>query len=145
MDEYIIDVNFDGQKDIIKTYASSVYEAVDTIVAIETITEYKFWLHGEAVGFGMILALDLSRSLGLIDTDDFNRVKQLISAANLPVKAPSNLNDVNIIIDLMGMDKKVINGKLRFILLNSIGQAFIHDSVPLDKLKEVLSRHVNNS
>ena len=39
MDEYIIDVNFDGQKDIIKTYASSVYEAVDTIVAIETITD----------------------------------------------------------------------------------------------------------
>ena len=39
MEEYIIDVNFDGQKDIIKTYASSVYEAVDTIVAIENITD----------------------------------------------------------------------------------------------------------
>ena len=113
--------------------------------AIETITEYKVWLHGEAVGFGMILALDLSRSLGLIDADDFDRVKQLISAANLPTTAPSSLNDVNTIVDLMGMDKKVINGKLRFILLNSIGHAFIHDSVPLDKLKQVLSRHLNNS
>ena len=113
--------------------------------AIETATDYKVWLHGEAVGFGMLLALDLSKSLGLIDVDDFNRVKNLISLASLPISPPSCVNDISNIIHLMGMDKKVLNGKLRFILLNAIGDAFINDNVPLDELEKILRKYFNNS
>jgi len=56
--------------------------------AIETATEYKAWLHGEAVGFGMIMALDLSMRLGLIDASGLERTIALIAAAGLPVSAP---------------------------------------------------------
>lgn len=112
--------------------------------AIETVTEYKVWLHGEAVGFGMLLALDLSLSLGLIDHDSFNRAKKLISLANLPTSPPPGENNISNIIDLMRMDKKVLDGKLRFILLNSIGDAFVHDNVPLDLLNKILLKYFNN-
>lgn len=104
--------------------------------AIETATQYKVWLHGEAVGFGMLMALDLSRRLSLLSQHDVERGEQLISAAGLPVVPPEGLPDVNAMIGLMGMDKKVQDGQLRLVLLKGIGDAFVTADFSMDILKQ---------
>ena len=110
--------------------------------AIETATEYKTWLHGEAVGFGMIMALDLSLRLGLINTSVLERTIALITAAGLPVSAPANLPTSDAILGLMGMDKKVLDGHLRLVLLRAIGDAFVSSDFDTDLLKETLQHYL---
>jgi len=107
--------------------------------AIETATQYRCWLHGEAVAFGIILALDLSRRLGLIDAETSARGERLIEAAGLPIAPPEGLPGVDGIIELMGMDKKVIDGALRLVLLRAIGDAFVSADFPLQTLQETLT------
>ena len=110
--------------------------------AIETATEYKAWLHGEAVGFGMIMALDLSLRLGLINASALERTIALIAAAGLPVSAPSNSPTSDVILSLMGMDKKVLDGHLRLVLLRAIGDAFISNDFDADLIKQTLQRYL---
>ena len=113
--------------------------------AIETATQYKVWLHGEAVGFGMLMALDLSHRLGLLPITDVQRAEKLIKAAGLPITPPAGLPDVDGIIELMGMDKKVLNGQLRLVLMRAIGDAFIADDVDIDMLKQTLTDYLGRS
>ena len=113
--------------------------------AIETATQYKVWLHGEAVGFGMLMALDLSRRLGLLPIADVQRGERLIQAAGLPITPPAGLPDVDAIVELMGMDKKVLNGQLRLVLLRTIGDAFIADDVDIEMLKQTLADYLGRS
>ncbi len=110
--------------------------------AIETATEYKAWLHGEAVGFGMIMALDLSIRLGLINASVLERTIALIAAAGLPVSAPANLPANDAILGLMGMDKKVLDGNLRLVLLRAIGDAFVSNDFDTDLLKQTLQHYL---
>ena len=110
--------------------------------AIETATEYKAWLHGEAVGFGMIMALDLSIRLGLINASVLERTIALIAAAGLPVSAPANLPASDAILGLMGMDKKVLDGHLRLVLLRAIGDAFVSNDFDTDLLKQTLQHYL---
>jgi len=110
--------------------------------AIETATQYKTWLHGEAVGFGMIMALDLSMRLGLIKASELRRAIGLIAAAGLPVSAPDNLPDTDAMMALMGMDKKVLDGQLRLVLLRAIGEAFISNDFDTDLLKQTLQQYL---
>tara|TARA_S200000501_G_scaffold363166_1_gene393584 strand:- start:21675 stop:22754 length:1080 start_codon:yes stop_codon:yes gene_type:complete len=110
--------------------------------AIETATEYKAWLHGEAVGFGMIMALDLSTRLGLINASVLERTIALIGAAGLPVSAPANLPTSDAILGLMGMDKKVLDGHLRLVLLRAIGDAFVSNDFDADLLKQTLQHYL---
>ncbi len=104
--------------------------------AIEAGMGYGAWLHGEAVGAGMVLAARLSRRLGQMKDEDVNRVTAIIEAAGLPVQAP----DLGLerYLDLMGHDKKVEGGRIRFVLLKRLGEAFVSDQVPGAALADVL-------
>lgn len=105
--------------------------------AIEAGTGYGKWLHGEAVASGMVLATQLSQRLGYLTENDVARVIKLLARASLPVTAP-NLG-LKRYLDLMGHDKKVEGGKLRFVLLKKIGTAFVGDA-PSAALAQVLDR-----
>jgi 3-dehydroquinate synthase len=104
--------------------------------AIEAGTGYGTWLHGEAVAAGMVLALRLSQRLGLVAENEVKRATAVLKAAGLPAKAP----DLGLerYLELMGHDKKVEGGRLRFVLLRRIGEAFVSDSVSPAALADVL-------
>lgn len=104
--------------------------------AIETGMGYGSWLHGAAVATGTIMAADLSRRLGWLSTQDEARIRRLIERAGLPVTAPDL--GVERYLQLMGMDKKVLGGKMRFVLLKGIGHALMSADVPQELLKETL-------
>jgi 3-dehydroquinate synthase len=103
--------------------------------AIETGMGYGQWLHGEAVGCGMVMAADLSARLGLIDAPFAQRLTRIIADAGLPVRCP-NLG-VDRYLDLMGHDKKAQAGKLRFVLIEAPGRAGVR-AVPDSLLREVI-------
>lgn len=104
--------------------------------AIESGLGFGEWLHGEAVGAGMAIAARVSRHMGLIDDRCVERTINLLRRARLPVKGPAL--GASRYLELMGHDKKVEAGKMRFILLRGIGNAFITDAVPGDTLNTVL-------
>jgi 3-dehydroquinate synthase len=105
--------------------------------AIEAGLGFGTWLHGEAVAAGTILAARLSVRMGLLTTDDVNRVARLFKRAGLPVEAPSLGEDRYL--ELMGHDKKVENGKLRLVLLQALGKAFTTSDFDMRDLREVLA------
>lgn len=92
--------------------------------AIETGTGYGAWLHGEAIAAGMCMAADLSRRLGWIETRDLERIRALTLAARLPTSPPPGLGPERFM-ELMAVDKKVLGGRLRLILLRGIGDAVV--------------------
>ena len=106
--------------------------------AIETFQEYREWLHGEAVAVGMVMAADLSYRLGLLSLDQAQQIKALIAAAGLPIIPPTNM-DAQQFAELMTVDKKVLDGNLRLVLLHAIGRAFVTSDFSSDKLKLTLS------
>jgi len=87
--------------------------------AIENGLGYGAWLHGEAVGCGMVMAADLSQRMGLVDEATVARMRALVAAAGLPVKAP----DLGVArwLELMEVDKKNEGGAIKFILLKPLG------------------------
>ncbi|TFW29848.1 bifunctional shikimate kinase/3-dehydroquinate synthase AroKB [Duganella callida] len=87
--------------------------------AIEAGMGYGAWLHGEAVGCGMVMAADLSQRMGLVDAETVARVRKLVAAAGLPVKAP-DLGAARWL-ELMEVDKKNEGGAIKFILMNPLG------------------------
>jgi 3-dehydroquinate synthase len=91
--------------------------------AIENGLGYGEWLHGEAVGCGMVMAADLSHRLGLLDADSALRVRRLVKAAGLPVTAPDL--GAERWIELMEVDKKNEGGAIKFILLKPLGSPSI--------------------
>jgi len=105
--------------------------------AIESGLGYGKWLHGEAVGCGMVMAADLSYRLGYIDYVARTRIKQLVEAAGLPSVAP-DLGEQRWL-DLMEVDKKNEGGQIKFILLKPLGTAHI-TTVPKEILLQTL-RH----
>ncbi len=106
--------------------------------AIETAMGYGVWLHGEAVATGMLMAADLSWRLGFLTAPDVERVKQLLIAAGLPVIPPLTISPA-MFLDLMAVDKKVLAGKLRLVLMKSLGQAFVTADFPLAMLEQTLA------
>jgi 3-dehydroquinate synthase len=105
--------------------------------AIEAALGFGTWLHGEAVAAGMVLAARVSRKLGCLTDSDVGRIEQLLARAGLPVLAPSL--PFSRWLELMGHDKKVESGRLRFVLLRALGDAYLDDAVPWDVLEAVLS------
>ena len=91
--------------------------------AIETGMGYGNWLHGEGVSAGTVLAADLSCRMGLISNAELERIATLFLRAGLPVMAP-NLG-YETYMELMGIDKKVEAGRIRFVLLQKLGSAFV--------------------
>jgi len=92
--------------------------------AIEAGLGYGRWLHGEAVGCGMVLGADLSARLGLIARADAERLERLVARAGLPTRAP-DLGGVSRYLELMRGDKKAIGGEIRFVVLEAPGRAAV--------------------
>lgn len=105
--------------------------------AIETGMGYGQWLHGEAVGAGMAMAAEMSLRLGWLSEQDRHRVDELLEKAGLPCRPPENLS-VQQFLDLMAVDKKVLGGRLRLVLLQGIGGAVITQDFPPDALEATL-------
>jgi 3-dehydroquinate synthase len=104
--------------------------------AIEAGLGYGSWLHGEAVGCGMVMAADLSHRIGLVDAATVARMRALVQAAGLPVVAP-DLGEERWI-ELMEVDKKNEGGAIKFILLKPLGSPNI-TSVPREQLLATLA------
>ncbi len=104
--------------------------------AIENGMGYGVWLHGEAVAAGTIMAADLSQRLGWLSAEDVVRVRTLFECAGLPVIAPRL--GAEKYLQLMGLDKKVAGGKIRFVLLKSLGNAVMTGDVPQALLEQTL-------
>ena len=107
--------------------------------AIEAGLGYGEWLHGEAVGCGMVMAADLSQRMGYIDAAAAARVKALVAAAGLPVAAP-DLGTARWL-ELMEVDKKNEGGAIKFILLKPLGSPLI-TPVPHEQLLATLAANI---
>jgi 3-dehydroquinate synthase len=107
--------------------------------AFEAATGYGEWLHGEAVAAGMALAADLSRRMGWLDERDVVRVRNLLQRAGLPVAAPGI--GAARALELMGMDKKVLAGRIRLVLLRRPGEGVVSDDYPTEALHATLDEH----
>lgn len=111
--------------------------------ALEAATGYSDrLLHGEGVAIGCALAFEVSSRLGLCSQEDPSRVRAHLKSMGMKTDLsdiPGDLPGTEALIDLMGQDKKVIDGKLRFIMARGIGEAFVTDEVPRDVLQAVLS------
>jgi len=103
--------------------------------AIESVTDFKAG-HGESVAIGMIAAAKISNELGVLDISELNRLRSLIKRANLPTEMP-NL-DTGKIMQAMSHDKKIVAGKIRFVLPQKIGEVFITDEVSPSLVERVL-------
>ncbi len=105
--------------------------------AIETGSGYGVWLHGEAIASGMYMAADLSHRLGWLSADELRRIKSLLQKARLPVDAPLELSSQRFL-ELMAIDKKVLAGKLRLVLLQAIGQSIVTEDFEHNHLQAML-------
>lgn len=92
--------------------------------AIETEVGYGTWLHGEAVAVGMVMACELSVTLGWLDSTVLDRTKNLLHAAGLPVTPPRNMTGARFE-QHMKVDKKVVDGQIRLVLLKKLGEAVV--------------------
>jgi 3-dehydroquinate synthetase len=100
-------------------------------------------LHGEAIAIGMRLAFDFSAELGLCDAGVAARVEKHLAAVGLPTKIaaiPGKAPTPTALLKLMAQDKKVKGGKLAFVLVRGVGQAFLDRDVPMDRLTDFLTR-----
>ncbi|NEV61279.1 3-dehydroquinate synthase [Thiorhodococcus minor] len=106
--------------------------------AIETCAGYGSWLHGEAVGAGMCLASDLSHRIGWLSESDVERTRHLIACAGLPTQPPAELAPEELL-GLMAVDKKVIGGQLRLVLMQGLGEAVVTSDFDRDLLRATLA------
>jgi 3-dehydroquinate synthase len=110
--------------------------------ALEAATGYSDrLLHGEGVAIGCALAVELSARLGLCSQEDPGRVRAHLH--DMKMKAdlhdiPGKLPDADTLLDLMAQDKKVIDGRLRFVLARGVGQAFVTSDVPAEPVRRLL-------
>lgn len=111
--------------------------------ALEAATGYSDrLLHGEAVAIGCALAFELSARLGLCPQEEPSRLRAHLKAMGMRTDLadiPGDLPDADGLLDLMAQDKKVVDGRLRFILARGIGQAFVTSDVPPEAVRGLLS------
>ncbi len=105
--------------------------------AIENGLGYGEWLHGEAVGSGMCMAATMSQQLGWISDKENKRITALIKLAKLPVKAPATMSTEQFL-ELMSVDKKVLDGILRLVLMKGIGESLITSDFTTDDLNKAI-------
>jgi 3-dehydroquinate synthase len=111
--------------------------------AIETAQGYGQWLHGEAVAVGMLLALELSARRGMVPATEVAGLRELLLTAELPVEPPADMTAADFL-GLMARDKKVLDGRMRLVLLEAIGTACIVDDAAERELVELLKTPVNS-
>ncbi|MDR0401827.1 MAG: 3-dehydroquinate synthase [Endomicrobium sp.] len=106
--------------------------------ALETITKYKKFLHGEAVAIGMLFATRLSLALKICKTETYNKIKKILIKANFVLKINY---DEKQLLKIMKRDKKTNNGNIKFILIKNIAETvtnYINDDVVLDTIKNFI-------
>jgi 3-dehydroquinate synthase len=106
--------------------------------AIETGTGYSAWLHGEAVSAGMVMAAEASHRIGLLPGEALTRIRTLLDRAGLPVAGPADL-PAERYLELMGVDKKAEGGRVRYVLLEDIGRAFVSAEVPEEVIRAAIA------
>lgn len=104
---------------------------------IENETDYKRYLHGEAVSIGIVMANRLSVRLGLMSQEESEHVIEFLVKHNLPIDY--EIKDVNAFYDKFFLDKKSANNKIKFILAKGLGGHTVRDNIDEVLLKEVLS------
>lgn len=104
--------------------------------AVETESKYTL-IHGLAVSIGMVAAAKISKLKGLIGTAEVERIVQLLTDYNMPIETPNEYNRNNILEYLL-VDKKVVDGKVVFVLCNKIGGTLIVDDVTDEEIRTVL-------
>jgi len=109
--------------------------------AIEAGTGYGTWLHGEAVGVGLVMAAQLSVRLGWLAATDLDRIRHLVERCGLPTEPPADLPSERWL-ELMAVDKKVQRGRLRLVLLKGIGEALLTADVEPALLQETIDQAV---
>ncbi len=107
--------------------------------AIETATGYAEWLHGEAVGAGLMIAATMSERAGWIDRAQTERIERLLQRTGLPTSARNITGSTAL--EYMRIDKKVKAGQMRFVLLQAIGQAVLSSDYPEQALDAALQTH----
>jgi 3-dehydroquinate synthase len=108
--------------------------------AIETVTGYSRWLHGEAVGAGLMMAATMSRHAGWMSVADCDRIADVLARLHLPTHAKPEVGAEQARA-AMSIDKKVKEGRLRFVLMRGIGRAFVTHDYPPSALTATLEAH----
>lgn len=106
--------------------------------AIEACMGYGNWLHGEAVAAGMVMAVDLSLRHGWIEEQVKQRTTNLLEQCSLPVKSPHSMSIADYM-DTMAIDKKTVNGTIKFVLLEALGKAIVTADYDPELLQQTLS------
>ena len=111
--------------------------------ALEVLTKYKIYRHGEAVSVGMVAAAKIARKMGILNEEGERRQIELLERAGLPTR----IKDIvpSKIIKVLARDKKVKEGKIRFVLTTEIGKVEMRDDVPPEIIGEVLKEITENS
>jgi len=104
--------------------------------AIEAMTHYREYLHGEAVALGTLMAARLSERKGLLEPGTETRIARLYEATGLPLEVPDFSTDTWL--NVMGHDKKNVGSRIRYILLRGIGEAFIADDVTEEEIRSLI-------
>ncbi len=107
--------------------------------AIEAATQYQTWLHGEAVGAGMLMAATMSHRSGLLDSVSYERIARLLARAGFRSEAREVPGKAAL--ELMRLDKKVQAGRMRFVLLSGIGRSLVTADYREDALENTLNEH----
>src|SRR5699024_9960283 len=106
--------------------------------AIETATNYSLWLHGEAVGAGMMMAAEFSAALGWLDKGQLPALAALLEAAGLPLTPPAETSGEGFV-TLMSRDNKVLTGQIRLVLLKTIGESVVTENFSNEALMAYLN------
>ncbi len=105
--------------------------------AIENTLGYGVFLHGEAISVGMLMAAKLSYLLGDLSESDVRQVKDLLEKANLPIHVDGKIS-ASEFLSAMSVDKKVIDGNIRLILMSKLGESYISDVYQKEQLDQVI-------
>ena len=105
---------------------------------IENVLGYGTYLHGEAISIGMYMAAKLSELEGHLQFKDLERVKNILIKANLPINIECEVSSENLI-KAMSIDKKAIDGNIRLVLLQDLGNSYLSDSYSKDNFHQVIS------
>lgn len=107
--------------------------------AIEAATHYTQWLHGEAVGAGLLMAAAMSHECGMVEAAQVDRLRRLLERVGLPVRIDGVTPDVAL--EHMQIDKKALGGRMRLVLLRRIGESFVTAEYPEQALQRTLSAY----
>ncbi len=108
--------------------------------ALEAISKYGRWLHGEAISIGQVAAAEISAELTGLPTAEVDRIRLLFERAGLPVQTRLNSSQRTKLFDAMRLDKKTSGGEVKFVLAKRIGQVIWGQKVPMPVIRKVLDQ-----